>query len=226
MDSPTSRPAIAQRVIVSVIKNTFLPWSLKYSHTAVAVNKHFWRISGGWSPVEHTKTDFFIPSGPRASSINSLTSRPRSPISATTLTSASEFLAIIPSNVLLPTPEPANNPIRCPQPNVIQESIALTPVENISWIIGRSNGPGGGPSTFLQVAPVVSIGFPSIGSPIGFINLPSKKSPTGIIIGCPVVWTKLPCPIPAPSYNKRSWATSPLKATTSAGFFSPFAASI
>ena len=99
-----------------------------------------------------------MPSGPRASSTNSFTSLPRSPISATTLTSASEFLAIIPSKVLLPTPEPANNPIRCPQPNVKHESIALTPVENISVIIGLSNGPGGGPSTLLQIAPSVFSG--------------------------------------------------------------------
>ncbi|MCQ2743905.1 MAG: NAD(P)H-dependent oxidoreductase subunit E [bacterium] len=128
-------------------------------------------------------------------------------------------LAIIPKSVLLPTPEPANKPIRCPQPNVIQASIARTPVENISVIIGLSNGPGGGPSIVLQIAPVVSIGLPSIGSPIGFTNLPSKKSPTGIVIGLPVVVTRLPWPIPVPSYKSNSCATSPLKATTSAGFF-------
>ena len=47
------------------------------------------------------------PSGPRSCSMNSWTSRPRSPMSAMTLTSASQLRAIMPSNVLLPTPEPA-----------------------------------------------------------------------------------------------------------------------
>ena len=129
---------------------------------------------------------------PKESSTNSLTSRPRSPISATTLTSASEFLAIIPKSVLLPTPEPANKPSLCPQPIVIQPSIARTPVENISVIIGRSNGPGGGPSMALHNAPVVSNGLPSIGSPMGFIRRPNRNSPTGIMIGFPVDSTKLP----------------------------------
>ena len=172
---------------VSVIKKTFLPWSLKCSQTAVAANKHFCLISGGWSPVEQTRTDFLIPSSPSASSTNSLTSLPRSPIRATTLTSASEFLAIIPRSVLLPTPEPANKPKRCPPPIVKQLSIALTPVENISVIIGRSKGSGGGPSIGLHSAPVVSSGIPSIGSPNGLIILPNRKSPIGIIIGLPFV---------------------------------------
>ena len=158
--------------------------------------------------------------------MNSLTSRPRSPISATTFTSASEFLAIIPKSVDLPTPEPANKPIRCPQPKVKQLSIALTPVENISVIIGLSNGLGGGPSILRHCAFDKSNGWPSIGFPIGSINLPNKNSPTGIVIGWPVEDTKQPWPIPLPSKSKSNWATSPLKAATSAGFFSPVFVSI
>ena len=81
----------------------------------------------------------------------------------------------------------------------MQLSIALTPVEKTSVIIGLSNGPGGGPSIGRHSAPVVSRGIPSIGSPIGFISLPRRKSPTGIIIGLPVDVTRLPCPMPSPS---------------------------
>ena len=108
------------------------------------------------------------------------------------MTSASEFLAIIPRSVLLPTPDPAKSPKRCPQPIVIQPSIARTPVENCSVIIGLSNGPGGGPSIGRHKAFVVSSGFPSIGFPSGSINRPNKKSPTGTVIGRLVVVTKLP----------------------------------
>ena len=85
-------------------------------------------------------------------------------------------------------------------------------MENCSVIIGLSNGPGGGPSTGRHVAPVVSSGLPSIGLPSGSISLPSKKSPTGTIIGFPVDVTRLPCPIPVPSSHSASCATSPLKA--------------
>ena len=101
--------------------------------------------------------------------------------------------------VLFPTPDPAKRPIRCPAPIVKVASIALTPVENIVLIIGLSKGLGAGPSIDTKFASEVSSGFPSIGSPIGLINLPSKKSPTGSIMGFPVVETRLPCPIPAPS---------------------------
>ena len=104
--------------------------------------------------------------------------------------------------------------------------MALTPVENISVIIGLSNGPGGGPSIGRQTAPVVSRGLPSIGSPIGFISLPRRKSPTGIMMGLPIDVTKLPCPIPFPSRSRSNCAASPLNATTSAGFFSPVSVSI
>ena len=51
---------------------------------------------------------------PASCSRNSPTSRPRSPTSATTTTSALAPRAIAPSSVLLPTPEPANSPTRWP----------------------------------------------------------------------------------------------------------------
>ena len=57
-------------------------------------------------------TDFFMPSSPRCWSMNSRTSRPRSPTRATTMTSALALLVAIESRVDLPTPDPAKIPIR------------------------------------------------------------------------------------------------------------------
>ncbi|MNL78778.1 hypothetical protein D3C87_2052490 [compost metagenome] len=42
--------------------------------------------------------------------------------------SALQFRAIWPSRVDLPTPEPANRPMRCPSPRVKKPSITRTPV--------------------------------------------------------------------------------------------------
>jgi hypothetical protein len=62
-----------------------------------------------------------------------------------TFTSASVFRAIIPSRVLLPTPAAANNPIRCPSPQVSSESMARTPIE-IGFVTRlRCIGSGGFP---------------------------------------------------------------------------------
>ena len=49
--------------------------------------------------------------------MNSRTSRPRSPTRPITLTSAAVSRAIMPSSVLLPTPEPAKMPSRWPRPH-------------------------------------------------------------------------------------------------------------
>ena len=85
------------------------------------------RISGGWSEVAATITDFLSPSSPKFFFINSLTSLPLSPMSAITLTSAFAYLAIIPINVLFPNPGPAKIPILCPLANVRRPLIALMP---------------------------------------------------------------------------------------------------
>jgi hypothetical protein len=52
---------------------------------------------------------------------------PRSPMRAMTLTSALVLLAIMPSRVDLPTPEPANMPMRWPLPRGRRPSSDLTP---------------------------------------------------------------------------------------------------
>ena len=109
------------------LKNVSGSPSRKYSAIAVAVFAALLRINAGLSEVATTTTERAIPSGPRSRSMNSRTSRPRSPISAITLISALVFRANIPINVLFPTPEPAKTPIRCPFPTVISPSTALTP---------------------------------------------------------------------------------------------------
>ena len=65
--------------------------------------------------------------------MNSLTSRPRSPISATTETSASVPRAIIDSRLDLPTPDPAKMPRRWPRPHGTAVSRARTP--RASWSV-------------------------------------------------------------------------------------------
>ena len=51
--------------------------------------------------------------------------------------------AIMPSSVLLPTPEPAKMPTRWPWPSVSSPSIARTPVSSGSVMIWRCSGCGG-----------------------------------------------------------------------------------
>ncbi len=75
--------------------------------------------------------------------MNSRTSRPRSPIRAMTLTSARVLLAIIPSSTLLPTPEPAMIPMRCPWPQVSRPLIERIPRSRGVSILLRSIGPAG-----------------------------------------------------------------------------------
>ena len=87
-----------------------------------------------------TTTDRLRPSTPRSRSMNSLTSRPRSPISPTTATSAEVLRAIMDKRVDLPTPEPAKIPIRWPLPMVIKPLMDLTPTSTGLLILGRSRG--------------------------------------------------------------------------------------
>ncbi len=127
---------MANRVSESIISSTSYPWSRKYSAIPVATEGHRIRSMAGWSEVATTRMDRFIPSGPRSFSTNSRTSRPRSPTRAMTLISAVTFLAIMPMRVDLPTPDPANMPIRWPLPMVIMPSMAFTP----NWIRSRMGG--------------------------------------------------------------------------------------
>ena len=106
----------------------------------VATLGHFMRSIAGWSEVATTRMERRIPSSPRSFCMNSRTSRPRSPTRAMTLMSAFTFLAIMPSSVDLPTPEPAKMPIRWPLPMVSRPSMAFTPNSIRSRMGGRAIG--------------------------------------------------------------------------------------
>jgi hypothetical protein len=107
---------------------------------AVAMKAARTRMSGGLSEVAVTTTERFSPSSPRSRSMNSFSSRPRSPTSAMTLTSARVLRAIEPSSVLLPTPEPDIMPRRCPRPQVSSPSMARTPSSSGLRMRARRNG--------------------------------------------------------------------------------------
>ena len=107
----------------------------------IAMKAAVTRTSGGSSEVAHTITERARPSGPRSRSMNSRTSRPRSPISPITLTEAAVLRAIMPSSVDLPTPEPAKMPSRWPRPHGITASSARTP--SASRFVDRRAGRAG-----------------------------------------------------------------------------------
>jgi hypothetical protein len=86
------------------------------------------RIIALSSLVATTATVFFILSVPIVSSRNSRTSRPRSPTRAMTTVSKAWAAANMASSVDLPTPEPANTPMRWPKHSGVKMSITLTPV--------------------------------------------------------------------------------------------------
>ena len=85
----------ATRVRLSIISSTSRPWSRNALGDAGGDEGRRSRTSGGSSEVATTTTERARPSGPRSSSRNSRTSRPRSPTRAITLTSASVPRAII-----------------------------------------------------------------------------------------------------------------------------------
>ena len=105
------------------------------------------------------------PSGPRSSSRNSRTSRPRSPTRAMTETSASVPRAIMDSRDDLPTPEPAKSPMRWPRPSVVRVSSTRTPVCSGVSIRARSMALGAslssGTPRSAGSGPLPSIGRPS-----------------------------------------------------------------
>ncbi len=74
--------------------------------------------------------------------MNSRTSRPRSPTSASTVTAASVPRVIIDSSVDFPTPEPAKMPMRWPRPHGMSVSSARTPSGSGSSIMLRVSGCG------------------------------------------------------------------------------------
>ena len=139
------------------------------------------RINGESSAGAATTTERARPSSPRMSSMNSLTSRPRSPINPTTVMSASVNRVIIPSSILLPTPLPANRPRRCPCPTVSNALIARIPT-SMDWRTGaRFNGLMMSPVS-CTLASACNGPLPSSGSPAPFTTRPSICGPTGTLL--------------------------------------------
>ena len=107
----------------------------------------------------------------------SLTSRLRSPIRPTTITSASAPAIIWPISTDLPTPEPATIATRWPMPAVSSALTARTPMSNVSVTRARSSGLPGRPASGQCSA--VAIGpSPSSGAPIASTTRPSRAGPT------------------------------------------------
>ena len=135
------------------------------------------RNKGELSAGAATTTACPIPSSPKICSMNSFTSRPRSPIKPITTTSAEVNLVNMPNKTLLPTPDPAIRPSRCPHPTVSMALIAFTPTSSTRSIGGRCIGLIG-----LPCRPRLSLHLigakPSRGSPNASTTRPSRLSPT------------------------------------------------
>lgn len=147
--------------------------------------------------------------------MNSRTSRPRSPTSAITFTSACAPRAIIPSSVLLPTPDGAKMPTRWPTPSVISPSITRTPVGNGVSISLRASGFGGSCWVDTQVAPVTGPRSSS-GRPSPSSTRPNSASPTANTCSRPDGTTVVSGDRPATSPSGVSSVVCREKPTTSA----------
>ena len=192
---------------------------------AVARHAPCKRISGESSAGDATTTARAKPAGPRVSSINSWTSRPRSPIKPTTTTSASVYWVIRPSKVLLPTPLPANRPSRWPRPTVNKALMARIPTSRGSVISARRRGFTAWP--WRAVCPAsTGLSPSSSGLPAPSITRPTSPSPTATSVspatGVTSAFGVKPCTEPIGIRNKRP---SP-KPTTSASTVAPVAAVI
>ena len=146
--------------------------------------------------------------------MNSFTSRPRSPTRPTTTTSASVKRVIMPKSVLLPTPDPANRPIRCPLPTVSSALIALTPTSNGSEIPDRDIGFSGFPR--IGAVSVRLRGISSNGTPAPSIILPKRSAPSCTWSLLPTRVTFAPGLRPLTESSAANISLSPSNPTTSA----------
>ena len=160
------------------MSRTESPRSRKYSAIAMAEGSASRRIIGLSSPVDTTVMDRarLSASGP---SRNSLTSRPRSPTSATTTVSKADDRAIIDRTVDLPTPEPAKMPTRCPSHSGVNRSMTRTPVRSGRRMRARVIAAGGCRSMRIDASPRSSAPRSSIGSPSALTTRPFQSG-----VGC------------------------------------------
>ena len=175
--------------------NTSSPSLRNDSAMRVAVSAARKRTSGGSSDVATMTTERARPSGPRSRAMNSCTSRPRSPTKASTETSASVPRIIIDIRLDLPTPEPANMPIRCPRPQGTSVSMTRTPSGSCSVTGRRRNGCGAAPVTVTRSSPAGS-GRPSRGRPNPSRTRPRRARPVKIVGAPPRATAALPIRTP------------------------------
>ncbi len=152
--------------------------------------------------------------------MKSFSSRPRSPTSPTTLTSADDDLQIMPRRVLFPTPAPAKMPTRCPTPRVRSPSMTRTPVANGTQTGFLANGGGGGAWSGTRSS-VSRAGSPSSGTPKASTTRPSRPGPTGIVPPCCDVFTAAPARMPLSGPSGVASTRPDRKPTTSMGSCSP-----
>ena len=107
-----------------------MPLDLKYSEIAVHRLAALIRRNGELPAGSAIMQSLERISGVSVFLIKSPISLDLSPISPTTMTSDSEWRVIICKRTLLPTPDPAIIPRRCPRPIVNSPFIDLTPVSN------------------------------------------------------------------------------------------------
>ena len=148
--------------------------------------------------------------------MNSATSRPRSPISATTETSAAVPRAIIDISDDLPTPEPAKIPSRWPFPHGMRPSSTRTPSGSCAATMPRRSGCGGvpgdrhvGPRDRRAPRPWADRSRRAPG--------PRARVPRATGNGPPMASTRVPARRPAVSPSARHTTRSSRRATTSAG---------
>ena len=152
--------------------------------------------------------------GVRYCDTKSCTSRPRSPMSPTTMTSAVVNRVIMPSSTLLPTPLPAKSPRRCPRPTVSKPLIVRTPTSSGSRIGRRSRGFIGRGESLMRSSQR-SGPPPSSGSPAPSITRPSSPGPAQASNTLWLGITRAPGFTPPSSSVATSSNDSPEKPTTS-----------
>ena len=83
----------------------------------------------------------------------------------------------MPSSTLLPTPEPANRPMRWPRPTVSSELMARTPTSSVRVMGARVSGLIGTPVRRVRSSQPTGP-LPSSGSPAPSMTRPSNSGPT------------------------------------------------
>ena len=136
------------------------------------------------------------------------------------MTSASVNRVIMPKSTLLPTPLPANKPIRWPRPTLSKALIACTPTSRCSLTGERAKGfigfPCKGTRSLTLRGPL-----PSKGLHAPSTTRPNKPSPTGTCESLRIGRTRALGTRPRISPVGIKYKVSPEKPTTSASIGGP-----